>query len=297
MLKVTPRGRRFHALRLSSTPLVLLAVLAAGCSSDRGLTGPASGSKSLSVSFATAPVASNASGQLNVGPQAHGDVLTPAGRNTGRSLQAVSGTDTLVITKVQLVLSRMELTQVAGTQCDDDSSAAGCTELERHFVLINLPTDTIVHTVIDANIPPGTYSSLEARLRVPRSTDDSSATAFLAAHPEFAGANARVEGTFRGKPFVYLGSVDARFELNFAPPITVTLGGVNVTVHVDPTSWFRDGAGALLDPATANAGGSNAAFVAGNIRHSFRAVRDDERDGHDHGGEHESGNAGANGHG
>lgn len=290
MFKVTQRSRFIHAVRVPSAPVVLLALLAAGCSGDHALTNPANASKSISVSFAAAPVAPNASGQLNTGPQANGTVLIPAGTLTSRSLQAVSGNDTLVITKVQLVLSRVELTQVAGTHCDDDSSATGCEELERHFVLINLPTDTAVHTVIDAKIPPGTYSSLEARLRVPRSTDDTNATAFLAAHPEFAGANTRVEGTFRGQPFTYVGGVDARFELTFAPPITVTLGGVNITVHVDPTTWFRDGTGGLLDPSTANAGGTNASLVGDNIRRSFRAVRDDERDGRDHAGEREGGN-------
>lgn len=297
MYRSAQHPRSIHAVRLSSVPVVLLALLAAGCSGDRALTGP-SGTKSLSISFAAVPVAPAAgAGQINAGHTANGDLITPSGGTVAaKSLLAVSGTDTLVITKVQLVLSRVELTQVAGTPCDDDSSAQGCTELQRHFVLVDLPTDTVVHTVIDANIPPGTYSSLEARLRVPRSTDDSAATAFLAAHPEFAGANTRVQGTFKGQPFTYLGQVDTRFELNFAPPITVTLGGVNVTVHVDPTTWFRDGAGGLVDPSTANAGGANATLVGNNIRRSFHAVRDDERDGHDHGGEHEGGDHGNGGH-
>jgi hypothetical protein len=292
MFQIAPHRQSPRIARATSVPLVILALLVAGCSGDHPLTSPTA-SKSLSVSFAAAPVLPTASGQMGVLPIASGNVLTPLGFAAG-SLQTVSGTDTLVISKIQLVLSHVELTQVAGTQCDDDSELAGCTELERHFVLVDLPTDTAVHTAIASSIPPGTYSSLEARLRVPHSTDDSSAAAFVAAHPEFAGANTLVQGTYKGQPFTYLGSVDTRFELSFAPPIVVTVGGVNVTVHVDPTTWFRDSSGGLLDPATANAGGVNASLVSANIRHSFHAVRDDERDGHDHGGEH---NGGANGHG
>jgi hypothetical protein len=268
--------------------VVTLVALASGCSRDHSLTDPgAAASKSMTISFATRTVAPVISAQNNTPFQAQGDVLTPAG-HAARSIQAVNGKDTLIITRAQLVLSRVELTQTAGTPCDDDSSASGCTEIERHFVLVDLPTDTSVHTVLNANIPDGTYASLEARLRIPRSSDDSDATAFLSAHPELAGANVRVEGTFDGQPFTYLGAVDTRFELTFTPPIAVTGGGVNVTVLVDATTWFRDGTGALVDPSSANAGGSNASRVSDNIRRSFRAVRDDERDGHDHGGEDDS---------
>ena len=111
--------------RHSLLPVGLLALVAVGCSSDRALTGPA-GSKSLSVSFATMPVAPAASGQMSASLLANGNLITPAGGTVyGRSLLAVSGHDTLVINKVQLVLSHVELTQVAGSSCDDDSSEPG----------------------------------------------------------------------------------------------------------------------------------------------------------------------------
>ena len=258
--------------------------LATACSSDHSVTGPGA-SRSMTISFATRAVAPVISAQIDAALQPHGDVLTPAVTHAARSLQAVNGKDTLIITRAQLVLSRVELTQTAGTPCDDDSSASGCSEIERHFVLVDLPTDTSVHTILAANIPDGTYASLEARLRTPRSSDDTAAATFLSAHPELAGANVRVEGTFDGQPFTYLGVVDTRFELTFSPPIAVTAGGVNITVLVDATTWFRDGNGALLDPSSANAGGRNASLVSDNVRRSFRAVRDDERDGHDHGGD------------
>jgi hypothetical protein len=67
--------------------------------------------------------------------------------------------------------------------------------------------------------------------------------------------------------------------LEFSHPLAVGDAGTNVTVHVDLTQWFRDGSGNLADPATANAGGANVSLVANNIRQSFRAFRDDRRDG------------------
>jgi hypothetical protein len=50
---------------------------------------------------------------------------------------------------------------------------------------------------------------------------------------------------------------------------------------MDLTTWFRTQAGALIDPSTANAGGPNAVLVAENIKRSFHAFRDDDRDGDD----------------
>jgi hypothetical protein len=54
---------------------------------------------------------------------------------------------------------------------------------------------------------------------------------------------------------------------------------------VDLTNWFKTSSGALIDPATANAGGANAELVSANIARSFVAFRDDDRDGRDDDGE------------
>lgn len=270
--------------------LLAVGALVVACSGDHTITDPTPGANGIEISFATVPVPGAA--RLGSGA-ATSDVLDPGVTRTPNSLVAISGADTLEITRAELVLSKLELTEAAGNRCDDDGHDhdRGCTEIERHFVLVDLPTDTSVHTLIDANIPPGTYASLEGKLRVPRERDDSAATAFIAAHPEVNGANIRVEGTFNSQPFTFLSTVDTRFELRLSPPVTVADGGVNVTIHVDITKWFRNGDGSLLDPSTGNAGGANASLVIGNILDSFHAVRDDDH-GHRHGGDDGNGNRG-----
>lgn len=278
MYPPTARGTAHLSRSTILAACIAVLTLTAACGGDGSSLSAPGARKSMSISFATMPVAPAAAGQRDA--SALQRLIVPSA-----SIQAVTGNDTLVITRAQLVLSRVELTQTAGTPCDDDDGDAGCSEIERHFVVVDLPVDATVQTALVGNIPAGTYTSLEARLRVPRSSDDAAATTFLAAHPELTGANVRVEGTFRGAPFVYLGTVDTRFEIAFSPPIAVDSSGANVTVHVDLTTWFRDASGALLDPATASANGPNASRVAGNIVRSLRAVRDDERDGHDHGGD------------
>jgi hypothetical protein len=48
---------------------------------------------------------------------------------------------------------------------------------------------------------------------------------------------------------------------------------------VDLSTWFRDGAGALVDPASANQGGENESIVKENVKTSLKAFEDDDRDG------------------
>jgi hypothetical protein len=48
---------------------------------------------------------------------------------------------------------------------------------------------------------------------------------------------------------------------------------------VDVSTWFRSATGALIDPATANKGGLNESEVTENIKDSFKAFEDEDRDG------------------
>ncbi|MDB4898193.1 MAG: hypothetical protein JWN53_1, partial [Gemmatimonadetes bacterium] len=86
---------------------------------------------------------------------------------------------------------------------------------------------------------------------------------------------------FNGTAFTYKGAPRAEFERAFNPPLVVDATPLNVTVGVDLDTWFKSSSGALIDPSTANAGGANAGVVAENIKRSFRAFRDDDRNGHD----------------
>lgn len=248
-------------MRLIVLPLI---ALSAACAGDAGsLTGASGGAPAASLSFMTSS------------PGA----LSSATRTT---IVSSNGADTLIITRAQVVFSRLELVNSSVTSCDTVGDDHNCAEVERSFVLVDLPVDSGVKTVINTSIPTGTYVQLEAKLRVP-SSNDAKAAVFLASHPEFTGANVRVEGTFRGEPFVYAGSVESKLELSFSPPLTVDSTGINITVGVDLSQWFVSPSGALIDPATAVNGGANAAFVVSNIRQSFRAFRDDHRNGHDDG--------------
>lgn len=193
------------------------------------------------------------------------------------------GTNTLVITKAQVVARRIELAPADAATCgaaeagdDNRDSDDGCAEVESGPVLLDLPLDASTKTKITASVPPGSYRGLELRIG-PVSSGNQRSVEFLTSHPDFKNASVRVEGTYNGKAFVFMSAVDARIETLFSAPITVDASSPNVTVAIDLTNWFSDGTGGTLDPSNS----ANAARISTNIASSFHAFEDDDRDGHD----------------
>jgi len=270
-----------RSYRITSLPATLMLAGLAACDSSGG-SPTTSGSNHLTLSFATASAASAAQ-------------LTGATR-----LMVSAGTDELAIPKAQIVLAKVELNGSATASCetesgddrplasaDDNSSGSGegsghdeCEGLELTPIVIDLPVDSSVVTGLDVQIPAGTYHALEAKIHVVRS-DDEGGAAFLAAHPELRGASVRIEGTFNGSPFTFVGQPEAKLELIFNPPLVVGSSPAHVTVHADLGRWFTDGNGALIDPSTAASGEPNASTVDDNIARSFHAFEDEDRDGND----------------
>ena len=195
-----------------------------------------------------------------------------------------SGTNTLVITKAQLLARRIELAPTSVSGCaamqesgDDDAQAEdGCAEVEVGPTLLDIPVNGSLQTSISASVPPGTYRALEIRIR-PVSSGNRNAQAFVAGHPEFKDVSVRIEGTFNGTAFVFTSPIDTRIESVFSTPVTVDATNPNVTVAIDLSNWFSDGSGGTLDPSNS----SNAARISANIAGSFRAFEDDDHDGHD----------------
>ena len=260
---------------LKSASMLLACLTLAACSDS--LT-PSAG-RPVTVSFSSAPsIATVRSGSLVSDPF-----------QLSRSVTATSGTDVLVISKVQVVLARIELERVAagcqsGTAAGDDVvDEHECSELELAPSLVELPVNSAITTALSVTVPAGSYSAIEAKIRAlsPDGDQGNGSRAFLAAHRELAGVSVIVTGTFNGKAFTYMGAPRAEFEASFAPPLVVDAAPVNLTVAADVTTWFKTQSGLLIDPSSANAGGVNAGTVADNIRRSFKALRDNDRDGHD----------------
>lgn len=223
------------------------------------------------------------------------------------------GTDAIEITRVAVVVRKIELASTDATACDDDSDldtdgvdtdgsdddsrgSEGCTEIEIGPRLVSLPVDATAATTLEVALPQGSYSYMEAKIR-PARADDRRDAEFLVANPDLAGVSVVVEGRFNGQPFTYRGRVEAEFERAFDPPLVLDTDGANVGVSVDLATWFRTSDGRLVDPATAGRGGVNEELVARNIKRSFHAFEDEDHDGHDdHGGDDDDSGHGGDDH-
>lgn len=223
------------------------------------------------------------------------------------------GTNTLVLTKAQLVLRKIEMKRAdaAATACADvrmsadmsgpgeaepgddhgDSAGSGdghgddgiadaCEEVELGPVLFDVPvTSAGAQQSVSVNLDAGTYSGVEFKIRPPESSGDE---AFLQANPTFAGKSIHLEGTWNGAPFTFDSDISADEELRLEPPLALAASGTaDVTIFVDVSAWFVNPNGRLVDPATAGRGQPNESLVNANIEHSFHAFEDENGDGED----------------
>ena len=191
----------------------------------------------------------------------------------------VSGTDTIVITNAQIVMREIELKRVESPGCtsgpaEDD----GCEEFETGPVLVTLPLNGAVTTDVTIPVDTGTYDEIDFEVHKVESGADA---AFLTDHAGWDGRSILVEGTFNGQPFMYESDLDVEQENEINPPLVIGAGttSTNVTLRVDLSTWFRDQSGALVDPNSGNKGGQNESIVKENIKKSFKAFEDENRNG------------------
>jgi len=198
----------------------------------------------------------------------------PTGSALAAAIQIGSGANSLSITQAQATLERIELAGSGSCAGDleasdempgqpeaepEDAGDDDCAELRVGPTPVNLPVDGTTKVILDALVPAGTYSRVEAKVDSVKVTG------------VYTDANNQTH------PFTFRADIDARVEASFQPPVTVGAGTSNVTVEVDIASWFKDANGAVLDPTNP----ASAAVISANIRRSVHAFEDDDHDGRD----------------
>ena len=216
-----------------------------------------------------------------------GGGASPSVVTAGDSTVIALGNDTIIVRSAELVLREVELKKVEAEGCDDIEGNDDCDEFETGSILVALPLGTTAtETVVSIDAPPGMYDELAFKIHKPED-DSAEDDAFLASNPTFAGVSIRVTGTYSQagsrSDFKYESDLNAEQEIQLVPPLTVSEGQpVNVTLRIDISTWFLNGAGtALVNPATANKGQANEQVVENRIQASIDAFRDDDHDGHD----------------
>ncbi|HEV7365241.1 MAG TPA: hypothetical protein VGN76_05310 [Gemmatimonadales bacterium] len=249
--------------------LVFFALAATACSD----AGP-SNSGQVSLNFATQAGPAAARGT------ALGVVSTPE--------TFTDGTNTLVISRVELVVREIELHRVGVTEDCASGVGGDCEELELGPLLVDMPLGTPGATrSFSVELAPGSYDKLELKIHTPSASSDDAA--FLQQHPDLVGTSVRVTGTYNNGPvFTYTANLEAEMEFELNPPVTASeTGATDLTLFVNLDGWFRDAGNALINPETASPGQSNESLVQQNIQSSLRAFEDEDHDARDdHGTDH-----------
>ncbi len=225
-----------------------------------------------------APLAVGLAACEATGPASHalGLSVTTKSATPAASTTADPSGGSISLSAAQVTLREIELS-TTGTSCEaetDNTDAAGtsedehdaqdehdedCEELELGPLQVILPLPPTTQLIVDALVPAGTYTGVEAKLE----------------GVTVSGMFTPAGGTV-GQPFTFTSNAEAEIEMRFPAPITVP-STEHFTVSVDVASWFKDASGTFLDPNDP----ANAETINANIRASFRAFGDEDQDGVD----------------
>lgn len=201
-----------------------------------------------------------------------------------------AGADVLTLTSVEIVARKIRLERVDGT-CPIATAATGptpsnsdgsdddeaCPDVWLAPRILSPPVGTDAVAVFDVDLPEGVYEELKMQVHKPTG-GEAGAAAFLAANPAFADISVRVVGTYNGTNFTFTSAVTAEVEIELDSPIEVTADQpAAMTLQIDLASWFAGPGGALLSPLAPSQ--QVRSQIEQNIRKSFHAFEDDDRDG------------------
>jgi len=219
--------------------------------------------------------------------------LAPQPGNFQMSVQsthtmAKTSADSIVITSAKILIKNLRLKGISSSDSvgisdsavvfreGDESDEA---ELKMGPFVVSLSLSGNVSPVALDNVTPGTYVGVRFDIHKLEEGEGVPDSAFIDTTRRMDNDtySVIVTGFYNNVPFIYRSSVTAHQDVFFTNPIVVTKTGfVNVTLTIDPYSWFIVN-GQSLDPANA----ANREMIDMQIRHSFReGFEDDHEDGH-----------------
>ena len=126
------------------------------------------------------------------------------------------------------------------------------------------------------NIPAGSYDRIKFEIHKIEASETLSDPEFREGTDESLRYSVIVKGKYNTVPFIYKSRKSAKQDLKLETPVVVEENGIaNLTITVDPFTWFADSTNTLdpTDPANEN-------DIDNNIKESFKkAFRDNNHDG------------------
>ena len=173
-----------------------------------------------------------------------------------------TGGDVLVLTSAKVLIRDIKL----------NVSGSGENNFKTGPYVLYLDLNSSVNTMTAGIIPEGTYDKIKFEIHKPNNNDSIPDPEF---RDELGNYSVIVRGTFNGTAFTYKSKKSAHQMLNINNELVMTeTGKTNVTLTVDPYSWFLSG-GVYLDPSIA----SNENDIDNNIKASFKAIIDKDKNG------------------
>ena len=211
--------------------------------------------------------------------------VSPQGGNFALSFSkgnqlAKTQSDTLVITSVKILIKDLKLrsTGIDSLNASDDMKDDNTVELKYGPFVVPVSLNSNINTVTINNVPAGTYTAAEFEIHKLAENETPPDSDFTDGSKGDERYSIVVIGTYNNTPFIYKSQMSGQQKVAFQKPVVVgTNNFINVTLVVDPYSWFSF-EGKILNPMNVND-----SFIINNlIKASFKqGFEDDNEDGHE----------------
>ena len=185
---------------------------------------------------------------------------------SGGSLQKVQN-NTLQLNVVKALIRNLKFKSASS----NDSS-----DIKLGPFVIHLNPNGINNEVMISNIPPGSYDRIRFEIHKVEDSETPPDPDFKDGESGSDRYSVIIKGSFNGNPFIYKSRRSTYQDIELQTPITIEDSkSVNLTITVNPYSWFFD-EGGYLDPSDP----SNESEIEMSIEHSFKdAFQDNNKDG------------------
>jgi hypothetical protein len=177
--------------------------------------------------------------------------------------------DIIELDTVKILIRDIKIKSKSGT--DSTSIKVG-----PFVVKLNLTGNTTDFAV--SGIPANSYDRIKFEIHKIEASETLSDPEFREGTDESLRYSVIVKGKFNTVPFIYKSRKSAKQDLHLENPVTVDENGIaNLTITVDPFTWFTDGTN-IIDPTNP----ANENDIDNKIKESFKkAFRDNNHDGNE----------------
>ncbi|MDP2365950.1 MAG: hypothetical protein Q8M94_19535 [Ignavibacteria bacterium] len=177
--------------------------------------------------------------------------------------------DAIVLDTVKILIRDIKIKNQNGK----DSSSI---KVGPYIIYLNLTANTTDFAI--GSIPAGSYDRIKFEIHKIEASETLSDPEFREGTDESLRYSVIVKGKYNTVPFIYKSRKSAKQDLKLENPVTFDENGVaNLTIFVDPFTWFADSSN-TLDPTNP----ANESNIDNNIKESFKkAFRDNNHDGNE----------------